>query len=243
MNSPYVKTQERGTSHVVSFEPPNGVILPSDIRGISRALDDLLSSVESPELLLDLGNVQSSDGKFLGLLVKFRARAVERGAKLALVRVSDSLKGKLEDAGAASLFAFYPDESHARQAFAESSRTGVQLQGHVDWSPEIQDDTLIVRINTARLNGYDLVTDLAEGVEGILDDVRSRNLVVDFARVEFMTSSMLGKLLQLRNKLAEKGGKVGLVGLSAPIRSVFDTTQLESYFHFYGTAEEAVRDF
>ncbi|MDA0839445.1 MAG: STAS domain-containing protein [Planctomycetota bacterium] len=242
MSQSGIQSLKHGKTHIVKFTPPNGVILPSDFPEISKHLEDLVIGNESPEFLLNFEEVQGFDGELVDILTRLRRDIRERGGKLALVGLANSLHSVFEIAGVASLFLFCQNESEAVQAIAETGSTQTLLKGKVDWSSEFRGDAVIVDIKTPRLNEYDLVNDLADGLKDFVDEINARNVLLNFQRVDFMTSSMLGRLLQLRNHLEKRGGKLMLVGLSASIRQVFETTRLSGFFSFHNTVEAALED-
>jgi anti-anti-sigma factor len=240
MSQSTIQSLKHGKTHIVNFNPPNGVILPSDFPGISKHLGDLVIGDESPEFLLNFEEVQGFDGELVDILTRLRKDIRERGGKLALVGVASSLHSVFEIAGVASLFLFCENESQAVQAIAETGNTQTLFKGKVDWSSELRGDAVIVDIKTPRLNEHDLVNDLADGLENFIDEINARNVLLNFKHVEFMPSSLLGRLLQLRNHLGKRDGKLVIIGLSASIRQVFETTRLSGFFIFHDTVEAAL---
>ncbi len=242
MSQSTIHSLKHGETHFVKLNPPNGVILLSDFPEISKHLEDLVIGDESPEFLINFGEVQGFDGELVDILTRFRKDIRERGGKLALVGVSSSLYSVFEIAGVASLFLFCEDESQAVQAIGQSGSTQTLFKGKVDWSSELREDAVIIDIKTPRLNEYDLVNDLADGLENFVDEINARNVLLNFEHVEFMTSSLLGRLLQLRNHLEKREGKLALIGLSASIRQVFETTRLSGFFSFHNNVDAALKD-
>jgi anti-sigma B factor antagonist len=58
------------------------------------------------------------------------------------------------------------------------------------------------------------------------------NVVVNFANVEFVSSTFLGHLMVLQKKLNRAERKVTLSGLNEVVRQLFQITKLESMFEF-----------
>ena len=58
-------------------------------------------------------------------------------------------------------------------------------------------------------------------------------MIIDFAPVQFMSSSMLGKLVKIHKKCGEYKTKLKLCGVTPNIREVFKITRLDKLFDFY----------
>lgn len=67
------------------------------------------------------------------------------------------------------------------------------------------------------------------------------HVVVDLAGVEFLSSSMLGKLITVHKKLLAKGRLMAFSSMNPEIYEVFEITKLKLLFEFFETADEAIR--
>lgn len=77
----------------------------------------------------------------------------------------------------------------------------------------------------------------------VLEHVRDRRgirLLLDFHKVEYLSSAVLTELLRISQACKENGGDVRLCGLNKDIRKVFEITNLDKMFTIYGPVEEAV---
>lgn len=81
------------------------------------------------------------------------------------------------------------------------------------------------------------VEELHQAVDPLLADSAS-HLIFDFAKVEYVSSSVLSFLLATQGKAQEKAGKVSLVGASELVKQSFEMAALDSLFEFRGTLEE-----
>lgn len=68
---------------------------------------------------------------------------------------------------------------------------------------------------------------------------RVQQIVVDLTNVSYMDSSGVGTLVELKRKAERSRGKVTLVGPQPRVRSVFEITQLDKFFHIVPTLAEA----
>ena len=65
-------------------------------------------------------------------------------------------------------------------------------------------------------------------------------LLIDLEAVEFLSSSVLGKLIRLYKRARQAGGRVRLCSIRPSIREVFEITQLDKVFEIYPDADEAL---
>lgn len=81
------------------------------------------------------------------------------------------------------------------------------------------------------------VEELHQAVDPLLAD-STAHLIFDFAKVDYISSSVLSFLLAAQGKAKEKSGKVSLVGASELVKQSFEMAALDSLFEFRGTLEE-----
>ena len=68
-------------------------------------------------------------------------------------------------------------------------------------------------------------------------------LVLDFRKVESLSSCMLGVLLRLSKRIEERNGHMKFCCLQKRLFEVFKLTRLDQIFEFYDRREDAVDDF
>lgn len=81
------------------------------------------------------------------------------------------------------------------------------------------------------------VEELHQAVDPLLADA-TNHLIFDFAKVDYLSSSVLSFLLAAQSKAKERSGKVSLIGASALVKQSFEMAALDSLFEFLGTLEE-----
>src|SRR5271170_3438518 len=74
-----------------------------------------------------------------------------------------------------------------------------------------------------------------------LDGKTAQHWVVDVSSVDYMGSSVLGLMINIRQQIKSGGGKLMLAGLSPQLRDIFKTCCLESLFQIAKTRADAVR--
>lgn len=95
--------------------------------------------------------------------------------------------------------------------------------GIQNWS----DDVILVNLAKEPDMGEELQT-----VIGIINENHGKDVVVDFADVDIVTSSSIAKLLKLRKVLCDNGQKLVFSTVGPKTRSIFTVTGLDSVFHF-----------
>lgn len=64
-------------------------------------------------------------------------------------------------------------------------------------------------------------------------------LIVDCAKIRYISSSGLGVLLRLHKRMCERGGDVRLAALDSAVVRILEMTRLNRVFHIYATLDDA----
>ena len=67
----------------------------------------------------------------------------------------------------------------------------------------------------------------------LVEEDGHRQMLLNLAAVEFLTSTALGKLVTLHKKLRSRGGKLKICGVPPKIRVVFQITKLDTVFDLF----------
>ena len=88
---------------------------------------------------------------------------------------------------------------------------------------------------------YDVsaVEAVEENIRALLEDA-PRNMVINFAGVDFMVTQVINILLMALKQIRTAGGEVYLAGMNTNIRRVFDIMRLNVVFKIFDTEEEAL---
>ena len=70
-----------------------------------------------------------------------------------------------------------------------------------------------------------------------------RNILLNLANVEFVSSMMIGQLIAIKNEIWEQGGKLILSNLHPQVREVFEITKLEGVFDISADEADALARF
>ena len=77
----------------------------------------------------------------------------------------------------------------------------------------------------------------------LADTANPCRLLLDFANVQSLTSSILGKLILTDKKVVARGGRLALCNLNPDLREVFEITQLHRLLNVYPGEPEALASF
>ena len=84
---------------------------------------------------------------------------------------------------------------------------------------------------------------LRESIMSVIGQAEHINLVLDFGNVQFLSSAVLGLLIQISKRIYEQGGKLKLCNINPKIYEIFKITRLTKTFDIYKDVEGAVRSF
>jgi anti-sigma B factor antagonist len=100
-----------------------------------------------------------------------------------------------------------------------------------------KDGILTVLFTDARILDEPKLEQVASEVLELLNKSTEERVILDFRNVQFMTSSMLGKLVQINKKCKEFKVKLKFASIAPDIRQVFKITRLDKLFEI--EADEA----
>lgn len=95
-----------------------------------------------------------------------------------------------------------------------------------------ENNNLIVKIKESKLMDDAAIVVLAEKIIALLESVTGNECTIDFSEVQYISSSMLGKIVAINKKSKEKNVKVILKSVNPDIKEIFQITKLEKFFTF-----------
>lgn len=110
-------------------------------------------------------------------------------------------------------------------------------------SSQVRDSILFIQVKDPRLVDEVVIEQVEKDILTLVDKTEEERVVLDFSPVQFMSSSMLGKLVKIHKKCKEYKAKLKLSGVSSDIREVFKITRLEKLFDFEKDIESARKAF
>ncbi len=91
-------------------------------------------------------------------------------------------------------------------------------------------DVMVVSFKSRLLNDEENIEQLGQELFSLVEQSNWLKLALDLTNVEYLTSSVLGKLITLHRKLHRSQGKLVLFGLSEGVDAILRTSKLLTYF-------------
>ena len=91
-------------------------------------------------------------------------------------------------------------------------------------------DILVVGFTMRTLNDEENIEQLGQELFVLVEQYNWLKLALDMSTIEYLTSSVIGKLITLHRKLHRSQGKLALFGLTKGVDSILATSKLLSYF-------------
>jgi anti-sigma B factor antagonist len=108
------------------------------------------------------------------------------------------------------------------------------------FSVERTGETTHVRLVGPRITDQVYINELGDELVATLEQAQPPDMLVDLEDVEFLSSSMLGKLIRLLKRTRQAKGRLRLCSIRPSIFEVFEITQLHRVFEIYPDASEAL---
>ncbi len=107
----------------------------------------------------------------------------------------------------------------------------------------IRDGILCIQIDDVRLLDEQKIEKLEHELDAAIDASTEGRVILDFSKVQFMSSSMLGKLVKTQKKVTGYKAKMKLASVSPDIKEVFKITRLDKLFSIEPDVETARKAF
>ncbi len=104
-------------------------------------------------------------------------------------------------------------------------------------------DVTIATFHSARILDAAHVDAIGNELYHLVEKKDRRKLILDFTDVKFLSSAMLGVMLNVHNKIGKIKGQVILCGLRPELYKVFKISKLEKLFPSYADEAKALNEF
>lgn len=104
-------------------------------------------------------------------------------------------------------------------------------------------DVTIVRFVDHKILDSANIQELGDELLSLVEDDQRKKLLLNFSRVEFLSSSALNKLIMLDRVVEKHHGKLALCNLRPEIQEVFMITRLNQMFTIYDEEADALAGF
>jgi len=100
-------------------------------------------------------------------------------------------------------------------------------------------DTITVAINDDRMTQDTTIDIVYERIFNLIKEYSHINLIIDFGKVNYLSSCVLSKLISLHKKLKEKHGTLCLCNINPVVLKIFELTQLNTYLNIFPNEDKA----
>ena len=80
---------------------------------------------------------------------------------------------------------------------------------------------------------------LQESIMSVIEQAERINLILDFCKVRFLSSAVLGLLIRISKKVYERDGQLKLCNINSKIHEIFKITKLTKIFDIYPDLKSA----
>jgi anti-sigma B factor antagonist len=87
------------------------------------------------------------------------------------------------------------------------------------------------------------IQEVGDQLYSLVEDEGHKNILLNFANVQYLSSAALGKLINLKKKVASVKGRLKLCCIHPDLLEVFRITRLDQVFEIYGDKQAALDDF
>ena len=106
-----------------------------------------------------------------------------------------------------------------------------------------RDDIVQVDLLTPVLIGDDAIERMADEVAAVIDAESTPRIVMNFEQVKYISSTMLGTMIALHNRVVTRGGQFRLASLRERHQRLLALVRLDGLFEVHATPEEAAASF
>ncbi len=102
-----------------------------------------------------------------------------------------------------------------------------------------QGDVVVVTFSMSHISDEDNIEDLGHELFGLVEQFNCRKVVLNMGAVEYVTSSVIGKLITLHRKLHRSEGQLVISDLTPGVSEVLQAARLLNYFNVVAHQSDA----
>ena len=104
-----------------------------------------------------------------------------------------------------------------------------------------QDGLVVVTFSVSHINDEENIEELGHEVFALVDQFGFRKVALSMANVEYITSSVVGKIITLHRKLHRLDGQLVVCDLTPGVHEILSASHLLTYFSVAETTADALR--
>lgn len=90
-----------------------------------------------------------------------------------------------------------------------------------------------VTITNNRILNEDTIMQIYQKILSVVEETKGINLILNFKQVNYLSSSVLSKLISIHKKVAAQDGVLCLCNINPVILKIFELTRLETYLNIF----------
>lgn len=102
------------------------------------------------------------------------------------------------------------------------------------------DDVVVAKFGIAQINDEENIEELGHELFTVVDQYDFHKVVLDLSGVQYVTSSVVGKIITLHRKLHRISGQLVLCNLTKGVEDVLSASRMLSYFAHAATTQDAI---
>jgi anti-sigma B factor antagonist len=102
-------------------------------------------------------------------------------------------------------------------------------------------DVALVRFTMSRVLDQSNVNQLGEELDELIEKHYMVKMVLNFERIHYMSSAVMGKLVNLKRKIDKEKGDLRLCNIDDNIMEIFKIMRFNKIFNIFETEEKAVK--
>lgn len=95
---------------------------------------------------------------------------------------------------------------------------------------ETVEEVMVVSFLESKIVTEENIQDLGIELYALVENEGHRLMALDFENVQYLSSAALGRLINLKKKVTQAGGKLRLFGVNPDLMEVFRITHLDTVF-------------
>ena len=108
---------------------------------------------------------------------------------------------------------------------------------------ETIDNVTVVSFVESKIVSEENIQEVGEQLYSLVDAEGHRQILLNFGNVQYLSSAALGKLINLKKKVAAVKGKLKLCCIHPDLLEVFRITRLDQVFEIYADEQSALDKF
>jgi anti-sigma B factor antagonist len=103
-------------------------------------------------------------------------------------------------------------------------------------------DVLVAKFTVQKILDDVLIAEIGQELLELADQAEGK-MLLDFQGVTFMSSAMIGKVVQLNKKCKANKAQLKMCNIGPSVMGVFEITRLDKIFKIYDSVDDAINAF